>query len=111
VRGGGRGDINRERCRRDPSGVELIPCAFHVVVNSMVGGIVSILQVMVVGGTEGSQSHTETLEGNREGDLVQFCSQAANDIGVFALTRKRRRWRDKGVHKGTRSKTKVEGEF
>jgi len=111
MRGGGRGDINRERCRQDPSGVELVPCTFHVVINSMVGGIVSILQVVVVGSTEGSQSHTETLEGDGEGDLVQFGGQVANDIRVVTLIRKRRGGRDEGVHKGTRSETEVEGEL
>jgi len=43
VGGGGGGDINWERCQGDPIGVELIPSAFHQVINSMMGGIVSIL--------------------------------------------------------------------
>jgi len=44
---------------------------------------------MVVGGAKGSQSHTKTLKGDREGDLVEFCSQVVNDVSVIALLSKR----------------------
>ena len=88
--------------------MELIPSVSQEVIKFVMVAIVSILQVVIVGGAKGCQSHTKALEGGGEGDLVQFISQAANDINVVALLSKRGGGKQR-LHKGSRSDTKLNG--